>query len=98
MTLEAPRMGGRVDVLAVGSAEIVERAGESVAIEIETRKSDAVGNVKQDLLMGWKVMVVATGEPALKKVERELGRAGLMIPGRVRIVRAGGVKGEIYGY
>lgn len=45
-----------------------------------------VWNVKQDLLMGWRVMVVATDEAAFRKVAKELARAGLMGMGRVVVV------------
>lgn len=78
--LEAPRLDGRVDVLA-------RKDNESVAIEVETGKSDVVKNVKQDLRARFtRVLVVATDENAMRKVEEQLGRAGLMIPGRVEIV------------
>jgi len=78
--LEAPRKHGRTDVLA-------QRASESVAIEVETGKSDAVWNVKQDLSEGFgRVIVVATDEAGLRKTERELARAGLILPGRVKLV------------
>ena len=78
--LEAPRLNGRADVAA-------KRGGESVAIEIETGKSDVIWNVKQDLLAGFKrVLVVATDEAALGKVERQLATAGLLIPRRVDLV------------
>ena len=79
-TLEAPRRSGNVDVLAV-------KDGLSVAIEIETGKSDVVRNVQQELLTGFdKVLVVATDEKALGKVERQLAQAGLIVPGRVDVV------------
>ena len=83
--LEAPRRSGNVDVLAV-------KGDEAIAIEIETGKSDIVRNVKQDLLSGFnKVLIVATDEKALAKVEQELGRAGLIGVQRVEIVlRDGG--------
>jgi len=79
--LEAPRSGeGRVDVLA-------RRNGESVAIEVETGKSDVVHNVKQDLRSGFeRVVVVATDSAALKVVERCLGVAGLLIRRRVTTI------------
>ena len=78
--LEAPRKSGNVDVLAL-------KNGKSIAIEIENGKSDAVRNVKQDLLSGFdKVLIVATDKKALGKVERELARAGLIIDGKVEIV------------
>ena len=78
--LEAPRKSGNVDVLAL-------KEGESVAVEIETGKSDFVRNVKQDLLSGFnKVLVVAVDKKALGKVEQALARAGLIIDGKVEIV------------
>jgi KaiC/GvpD/RAD55 family RecA-like ATPase len=77
--LEAPRNKGHVDVLAV-------KASESVAVEIETGKSDVVENVRQDLLSGFrKVVVVATDERAKNKVETALAQAGLVMP-RISIV------------
>ena len=78
--LEAPRVGGRVDVLA-------ERNGKLVGVEVETGSSDVVKNVKNCLRAGFnRVIVVATNETALGKVEKELGREGLLIPNRVQIV------------
>ncbi len=78
--LEAPRSGGRVDVLAT-------KEGKCIGVEIETGKSDAVANVQNGLRSRFaQVLVVATGEAALKKVERQLAEAGLFIPGRVRLV------------
>jgi hypothetical protein len=80
--LEAPRENqtGRVDVLA-------KKAGESIAVEIETGKSDVVWNVKQDLLSRFsKVRVVPTDGAALRRVEGQLARAGLLVPTRVEVV------------
>ncbi len=78
--IEAPRRSGNVDVLAV-------KDGRSIALEIETGKSDIVRNVKRDLLSGFdKVLVVATDKKALAKVEQELGRAGLIGLERVETV------------
>jgi uncharacterized protein DUF87 len=82
VTLEANRRkgGGSMDISAT-------KASESVAIEIETGKSDVVSNVKRDLLSGvQKVIVVATEEGALKKIERQLAIAGLLIPEKVLVV------------
>ncbi len=77
--IEAPRVGGRVDVLAT-------RADESVSVEIETGMSDVIGNVKKSLLSGFsKVVVVATDQAAMVKVEKELAESGLLIPIRVEI-------------
>jgi len=79
VTLEAQRVGGRVDVLAV-------KEGERIGIEIETGKSDVVNNVRAGLRSGFtKVIVVATDDKALAKVERDLADAGLFLPGRVTI-------------
>ena len=76
---EAPRLGGRVDVHATKSSE-------TVGIEVETGKSDVVSNVRNCLRSKFgKVIVVATSQEALSKVERELGRAGLLIAGRVNV-------------
>ena len=62
------------------------RGSENVAIEIETGKSDVVANVKRDLLCGvHKVVVVATDQQALEKIERQLAKASLLIPGRVEV-------------
>ena len=78
--LEAPRSGGRVDVLAT-------RAGERVGIEIETGESDVVANVRNGLRSRFgRVIVVVTDETALARVERQIASAGLLIPGRIEIV------------
>ncbi len=80
VTLEAERVGGRVDVLAV-------KNGERVAIEVETGKSDVVGNVKNNLRSKFdRIMVVATDDEAMAKVERQLGEGGLLIANRVQLV------------
>ena len=84
--LEAPRKTGRVDVLA-------RKDGEQIAIEIETGKSDAVWNVKQDLLARCnKVLVVVTDESVMDKVFMQLWSAGLIIPKRVSIVVRDGLR------
>lgn len=83
--LEAPRNRGRVDMLAT-------KGSEHIAVEIETGKSDVVWNVKQDLLSRFNsVLVVATDERALDKVERQLANAGLVIPKRVNVVLRDGI-------
>ena len=77
--VEAPRRNGRVDVLAT-------KGTENTAIEIETGKSDVVWNVRQNLKSGFrKILVVATDDAALRKVERQLAKAGLIIPTRVEV-------------
>ena len=56
--VEAPRKGGRVDVQAT-------KASERVAIEIETGKSNVLGNVKNCLASRFdRVVVVATNANA----------------------------------
>ncbi len=78
--LEAPRRSGNVDVLAV-------KDGRSIAVEVETGKSNIVRNVKQDLLSGFnKVLIIATDEKALAKVEQQLAGAGLLGLERLEIV------------
>ena len=78
--LEAPRQGGRVDVLA-------SKGGERIGIEIETGKSDALANVRNGLRSGFRrVIVAATDEVALRKVERQLAEAGLLTPSRIQLV------------
>jgi len=78
--LEAPRKNGHVDILA-------RKASESVAIEVETGKSDVVHNVRQDFLEGFQtIVVVATDENALRTVESQLAKAGLILPRRLRII------------
>ena len=63
------------------------KGGDRIAIEIETGKSDVASNVKRDLLAGaHRVVVVATDEPALEKLEKQLANAALVIPGRVWVV------------
>lgn len=85
VTVEARRHGGRVDVLA-------QRPGESVAVEVETGKSDAVRNVRSCLRSPFdRIVVVATSKEAKEKVVRQLERAGLL--GRVEI-RVGAVPGR----
>ena len=44
-------------------------------------------NVKEDLLARFsKVRVVATDEAALRKVEEQLAKAGLIVPKRINVV------------
>jgi len=87
--LEAPRgnQNGRVDVLA-------RKGTESIAVEVETGKSDVVWNVKQNLLARIsKICVVATDESALRRVEKQLAKARLLIPSRVELVLGNGLGG-----
>lgn len=78
--IESPRIGGRVDVLA-------RRGKERIGIEIETGSSNVVRNVKNCLRSRFdRVIVVATIETALEKMEKELGREELLIAKRVKVV------------
>ena len=78
VTKEAGRLRGRVDVLAV-------RESHSLAVEIETGKSDVVNNVIENLRAGFdEILVVATSESVLHKIEGALGKAGLLLP-RIRL-------------
>ena len=80
VTIEASRHGGRVDVLAT-------KKDERIGIEIETGKSDVVSNVKQCLLSKFaRIIVVATNQTALAKIERQLAQAGLVVPARIQLV------------
>ncbi len=84
VSLEAPRKSGRVDVLAV-------KDGKSVAIEIETGKSDIIRNVKQNLLSGFdQILIVATNQKAFKKVEQVLAVEGFLGIGKIEVVVVGG--------
>lgn len=79
VTVEAPRVGGRVDVLA-------EKAGERVGGEIETGKSDVVRNVENCQRSGYgRIFVVAKDAKALRKVKGELGQAELLARDCVRV-------------
>lgn len=89
-SIEAPRAsneagdsgGGRFDVLA-------RRNRTSLAVEIETGKSDVESNIRRGLLPGVgcdRVLVVATDDAAMTKLETRLAKSGLLIRGRVDLV------------
>ncbi len=80
ISFEHPRANGRVDVHAT-------KNGERIGIEIETGKSDVVSNVKNGILSKFsKILVIATDETAMEKVERQLAQAGLLIPNQVELI------------
>lgn len=80
ITFEAPRQSGRVDLVA-------EKEYEKIAVEIETGKSDFVGNVRRNLREKFtRIVVVATDTAGYTKIESQLVRSGLLIPGRVELV------------
>ena len=79
VVLESARTksSGRMDIHAAKGKRIF-------AVEIETGKSDVVSNVKRDLLEGVsEVWVIAVNDKAMKEVERQLAKAGLILPKRV---------------
>ncbi len=72
VTTEAPRHGGKVDVLAV-------KDGKRIGIEIETGKSDVVANVRNGLLEGFdEVVVDCTDEKSLQRMEHNLAMAQML--------------------
>jgi len=78
--LEAPRKSGNVDVLVV-------RDGKTMAIEIETGKSDIMRNVRQNLLSGFdRMLIVATDSKAYEKVENLLAKERLLGIDRISLV------------
>jgi Helicase HerA, central domain len=83
VTMEAPRQSGRVDVVAT-------KDGKTVAIEIETGKSDFMRNIKQDLISRYgKVLVVATDKAAFDRIEKELAKVGLLGMNRIELLLRG---------
>jgi hypothetical protein len=86
VTLEAPRISGRTDVVA-------RKDNQKIAIEIETGKSDFSRNIRQDLAAKYdKIIVVATDKTAFEKIEISLAREGLIIPNKIQIELAGKFK------
>ena len=84
--LEAPRIGGRVDVLA-------RNGTGTIAVEVETGKSDVVRNVMNGLRSRFnRVLVIATNPNALAKIEQVLAETGLLIAGRVETVLRDGLR------
>lgn len=80
--IEAPRIGGAADIIATSGST-------SIAVEVETGRSDVVANVRHDLRAGFgRIVVAATDTAALAAVDATLARAGLVVPGRVEIVPA----------
>lgn len=81
--IEAPRVGGRVDVLAL-------KDGKQTSIEIETGRSNVVMNVRNCLRSRYdRIVVVGTDDAAMSLIEKRLGAAGLLIPDRVTVLAAG---------
>ena len=77
--IEAERVGGRVDVLAI-------KGDERIGIEIETGKSDVVANVRNCLRSHLNlVFLIATDQVAYRKIQRSLVKVDLLIPQRVSL-------------
>ena len=74
VSMEVPRISGRVDVVA-------RKDNQKIAVEIETDKSNFLRNIKQDLAARYgKIIIVATDKNAYDKIENTLAKAGLIIP------------------
>ncbi|MCC6678626.1 MAG: hypothetical protein IT436_15945 [Phycisphaerales bacterium] len=71
-----------------GFADVVGIQGKSsIAVEVETGRSDVVANARLGLLGGYgRVVVAVTDRAVLGRVESDLARAGLLVPGRVEVV------------
>ncbi len=82
VSLEVPRISGRVDLVAL-------KDNKKIAVEIETGKSDFMRNVRQDLLAKYdKIIVIATDKNALEKIQHSLAKEGLIIPEKVEVYQA----------
>jgi len=75
--------GGRADILA-------EKGEFQFAVEVETGKSDFIGNVRKCLAAKCtRVVIAVTKQKALGLIERKLAATGLLIPNKVDVVLAG---------
>jgi hypothetical protein len=82
VSVEVPRISGRVDVVA-------RKDKEKIAVEVETGLSDFLRNIRQDLAVRYsQIIVVATDKSAFEKIEKTLAKEGLLIP-QVQIELAG---------
>ena len=73
--------------LRSGVADVVaHKGGQTLVFEIETGRSDFLKNLRHGLLSGFSVVVVATNEKAMQRIEKALVAKDLMIPDRVEIV------------
>jgi len=69
---KAVKDGGAVDILAT-------KEGKSLAVEVETGKSDAVSNIKKDLEAGFdEVISVATNEGVAQKIKGLIRNSGII--------------------
>ncbi|OGM93050.1 hypothetical protein A2333_01610 [Candidatus Wolfebacteria bacterium RIFOXYB2_FULL_49_7] len=66
---------------------IVKRGGDAVAVEIETGKSDPIGNIIKNLKQGFsEIITVATNEAAEQSILAKIRAAGMAYDKRIRIV------------
>ncbi len=76
----------------VGEAATVDilasNANTSLAVEVETGKSDALRNIEKALSAGLTVLTVATSSEIEKKIKDQLSRQPQLDHGKVRIVSA----------
>ena len=71
---------------------VATKVDERIVIEVETGKSDAVKNVRNGLRSRFeKVIVAAVDRKAIMVLERQLSRAGLILPSRVELILCGQV-------
>lgn len=82
-SIEAPRSDSESD----GRFDVLARQGKrSLAVEIETSKSDVELNIRRGLLAKVdRILIVATDEGAMTKLETQLAASGLLIRGRVEL-------------
>ena len=80
--LEAPRTGGRVDILAT-------KGPERIGLEVETGKSDVIQNVCNGLRSKFAHVVVVPTTPTVRTtIESALAAAGLLLRGRISLLTA----------
>ncbi|AQQ71408.1 type IV secretion/conjugal transfer ATPase, VirB4 family [Limihaloglobus sulfuriphilus] len=77
--VEAPVGAGFADLAA-------QKGQERLIFEIETGSSDFVKNLTQGLQLADTVVMVATSEMAMQRIEKTLAKKGLLIQGRVEMV------------
>lgn len=77
--VESPSGKGFADIAA-------QKAGQTIIFEIETGCSDFVKNLRHGLNLADCVVIAATSEKAMRKIERMLAAKGLLIEGRVELV------------
>ena len=70
---------------------VVKKDNKKIAIEIETGKSNTIWNIKRDLNLGFKdIIVVATSKKIEEKINERVKKEALDKNKKVRIINAGG--------